>query len=117
MKFPFLIVSAIFLLYLTACCSQSNAKRGAPKDVSNIHYGSIILMRSRMNYISALDSSTKKVLWEKKIYKVWYCGGLETDVQDVWIDSMSLDKGKLLIRNEEGNYYTLDLKSLNVRKL
>jgi hypothetical protein len=113
----FLLTTALFLLSQSSLLAQYQAKRVAPKDVPDIGYDSIILQRSEMNYVQALDSATKKILWRKKIYSVIYIRGLETDVQDVFIDSMFLHDRQLKIRNEKKRWFTLDLQTRSVKRL
>jgi hypothetical protein len=111
---PFLSITALFLLLHNISAGQPGqfqAKRAAPKGVPDIYYNSIILQRSGMEYIQALDSATKKVLWNKKIYSVTYIPNLETDVQDVFIDSMYLSDSHLIIGNEKKEWFSLDLQT------
>jgi len=58
-----------------------------------------------------------RLLWEKKIYSVHFKAGLERDVQWVFISEMRVDHGSLIITNERGSRFSLDLYSREVRKL
>ncbi len=119
MKALFLITALFFLIQIRSYGQSANsqAKRAAPKEVPDIRYDSLILQRSGMEYVQALDSSSKKILWKKKIYNVIYTPGLETDVQDVFIDSMYLRDRQLIIRNESKEWFSLDLQTFKVRRL
>jgi hypothetical protein len=112
--------TVLFLLLQISSYGQSEndqAKRKTPKEVSDIRYDSLILQRSEMEYVQALDSATKIILWKKKIYNVSYIPGMETDVQDVFIDSMYLQNKLLIIRNERKKWFSLDLQTLKVKRL
>jgi hypothetical protein len=116
----FLLITTFFLLspiILIAQTRQFQAKRAAPKQVADIRYESTILQRSGMEYVQALDSATKKVLWKKKVYDVIYIPNLETDVQDVFIDSMYLSDKYLIIRNEKRLWFSLDLQTLETKRI
>jgi hypothetical protein len=119
MKALFLITTLFFLIQIRSYgqSASSQAKRAAPKEVPEIRYDSLILQRSGMEHVQALDSATKKILWKKKIYNVTYTPGLETDVQDVFIDSMYLRNRQLIIRNERKEWFSLDLQTFKVRRL
>ena len=117
---PFLLITSLFLLLHIALFGQSGqiqAKRVAPKEVPDIPYESVILQRWGMEYVQALDSATKKILWKKKIFDVTYIPGMETDVQDVFIDSMYLREKKLMIRNEMKEWFSLDLQTRKTKRL
>jgi outer membrane protein assembly factor BamB len=68
-----------------------------------------------MDYcIVARNIKTNSIIWKKTIYQIHYVKDLEEDVQWVFIDSIKIKKGNLLIRTERGNYYNLNLKTLFV---
>ena len=53
----------------------------------------------------------KKCYWEKEVYTVEYNPDLESDVQDVFITSLNIEDGKLVVVNEKGDVYKVDLSS------
>jgi hypothetical protein len=117
---PLLPITTLLLsLHITLLgqSGQIQAKRAPPKEVPDISYGSIILQCSGIEYVQALDSATKMVLWKEKIYDVIYIPGLETDVQDVFIDSMYLRNKQLIIRNEKKEWFSLDLQTRKVKRI
>jgi hypothetical protein len=117
---PLLSVLIVFLLgYISSSAQtgQFQAKRAAPKEVLDIRYENLVLQRSGMEYIQALDSATKMVVWKKNIYSITYIPKLETDVQDVFIDSMYLSGPHLIIRNEQKQWFSLDLQTLETKKI
>jgi hypothetical protein len=117
---PFLPITTLFLsLHITLFgqSGQIQAKRAEPKGIPDIPYESIVFQRSGMEYVQAVDSATKMVLWKKKIYDVIYIPGLETDVQDVFIDSMYLRNKQLMIRNEKKEWFDLDLQTRKAKRI
>ena len=60
---------------------------------------------------------TSAELWTIKVYDVVYKPGMETDVQDVFIVSMTkdpADENKLRITNENGKEYVVDISTKTV---
>jgi hypothetical protein len=100
-----------------------SAKRVGPKDVAPIefkdirfeviHWGRARGLGQNGGYIAALDRSTGNELWILKIYDIEYDAALESDVQDIFIVSMSkaLFGAKLKISDENGRRYVVDIDS------
>lgn len=103
-----------------------SAKRVGPKAVipvtfNGVSYEALPLGKERGleqngGYIIAKDIATGKELWLAKIYTTVYDPDLETDVQDVFIQSIKLsdDKASLNITDEKGRQFTLDLNTQKV---
>lgn len=70
----------------------------------------------QMGFVVATDLGTHKTLWRVRIYTVHIDPALERDVQDVFITSLSLERGGLVITNESGDRYSLDLVTRKVAK-
>jgi hypothetical protein len=70
----------------------------------------------QMGFVVATDLSTHKKLWRVRIYTVHIDPALERDVQDVFITSLSFERGGLVITNESGDRYILDLATRKVAK-
>lgn len=89
---------------------QVSAKRSAPRVVPPVVLGDVrySVPHTAMGSILAEDTVTHEVLWTQAIYPVAFDPGLERDVQDVYIDSMRAENGLLIIRNEEGAWFSLD---------
>ncbi len=68
-------------------------------------------------YIVASEAVTGKRLWQKTIFRKWICPCVEHDVQWVFIKQMRLEAGRLIVVNERGRIYSLDLTTRKVRKL
>lgn len=96
------------------------AKRGAPKPVKPIeHKGVRYSAQSffRMGCVVAEKGPPSPWSWWKQIYVVKYDTSLETDIQDVFITSLKVKDDKLIIKNERGYIYSLDLETLEVKVL
>jgi len=112
------------------------AKRRAPKTVESVSYDGVTysadLSATKIGIVKA--TSKKKSLWEKTVYTIKYDESLERDVQWVFISGLSLTsydhsvtyfkmpeetetKRYLIIENEGGYKYQMDLGSKKVRAL
>jgi hypothetical protein len=67
-----------------------------------------------IGYVQAFELPSHRKLWETKVYHVWIIPLLEEDVQWVFISGMQVQDGQLLVRNENGRTYRLDLKTGHV---
>ena len=110
--------------HVLACVSLSvllatavYAKRSAPKAVAPLTQDGIVYSAppTQMGFVVATSEQTGRVIWLRQIYVVKYDVQLEKDVQDCFITSLSLKDGKLLVANEAGGEYGLDLDSLDVK--
>jgi hypothetical protein len=123
-----IILSSILLLPQLAV-----AKRGAPKDVPAVVSGGIkyiapdVMPKYRSIYgeskclrsggcVEARDRQTGKLLWQVEVYQTKYDPNLEQDVQVVYINYLKIDRGKLIIKNEQGDRYMVDLKTRALKK-
>ena len=116
--------SSLGVLILAACSClalPAHAKRVAPKAVppvvrDGIEYSAPL---DRMGFVVATWAKTKREIWSRQVYviKHEYKLGLEEDVQAVFITDLSVEGGKLKIRNERGGEFALDPESLNVKVL
>lgn len=97
------------------------AKRMAPAKVASVVYQGIEYRApggvAKMGVIEAWDKATGKMVWEKKVYTVKIKPKLERDVQWVFIKTLEIDAGKLVVTNEHDDRYSLDLKTQEVTKL
>ena len=69
-------------------------------------------------FISVKDKVTKEELWTLKIYTTTYDDRLESDVEDVFIESLTkgINKGTIYIVDERNRHYVVDLKTRIVRE-
>lgn len=91
------------------------AKRKAPKPVPPVVWEGVEyrapLDVEHMGYVQAVELSSGRKLWETEVYHVLMMPALEQDVQWVFISSMKLQGGKLLVVNENGKIFRLNLKT------
>ena len=109
------------------------AKRGVPKPLPALVNGGVKYIAPAVmpNYSSiygvstcpaqsmCVEARTKKsgkLLWQVEVYKIRYDPNLEQDVQDIFISSLAIDRGKLVVRNEGGATFIIDLKTRSVLK-
>jgi hypothetical protein len=72
-------------------------------------------------YVQARKVSDPKVLWRALVYRIVYVAKQETDVQDVYITSLAVDRQfrrgghrALIVRNERSKEFLLDLQTHKV---
>jgi hypothetical protein len=104
-----LTIVAIFFFPLSTF-----AKRLAPKPVPPVVWNGVEYRTRDMNFVEAINVASKQRLWRTKVYFVWYMPLTETDVQDIFITSLSVQNGKLLVTNEAGKSYWLNLNTGHV---
>jgi len=94
------------------------AMRLPPKPVDKIVHEGIEYRAPHelMGCIEAWHLKTGVRIWWKQIYAVRYNPKLETDVQDVYITNMKLKGNNLIIKDESGRKYSLNLSSLEVKR-
>ncbi len=106
---------------LAVSASSAMAKRTTPMVVQSIFSKGIEyrapLAVDKMGVVQAWDVKTGKLLWEKKIYSVRYRLLLERNVQWVFITHLKADAGIIVVTNERGKRFLLNLRSKRVRRL
>ncbi len=94
-----------------------------PVLIGNVRYEALMWGKTRDlgqngGYIEAFDSTTDASLWVLKIYDITYDEEMESDKQDIFIEEMqALDSGQLMIRDERGRQYRVDVRDLSVEPL
>ena len=109
---------------------QVAAKRRAPPEVAavtldGVRYEQAVLARGeagggqRTGYLAACKGASGERLWRVRVYELQADPRLEGDVQDVFFSSMtaSPDGHGLLIANERGDRFAVDVRTRAVRKL
>ncbi len=66
--------------------------------------------------VEARDEKSGALLWRVRVYSTRVDPKLERDVQDVFLTSARLEGGKLVVTNEKGETYEVDLATHAVRK-
>lgn len=112
---------AVFAAALCAAVFVSgpaNAKRSVPGAVEpiTVHGITYSAPASAMGFIVASDASSGRELWRQRIYRISFNPSLERDVQDVFITSLTLRSGSLVIANEHGERYAVNLSTRKVTR-
>jgi len=108
-------VVIVFLLISLVGTTSVFAKRLAPTPVNDIVFNGIKYSASNieMGYVEARNIQNNKLIWRKQVYKVTYDANLEKDVQDVYITNLQIEDTNLLVTNEKGVVYKVDLNTGN----
>ena len=97
------------------CPASAFAKRRDPSPVPSIVWQGVEyrapLDVAHMGHVQAFELTSGRKLWETRVYHVWIMPSLEEDVQWVFISAMQVQDGKLLVKNENGKSFRLDLKT------
>jgi hypothetical protein len=106
--------------------SVPSAKRVGPPEVPPVtvgrmrieamHWGKDRGLGQNGGYIAAFDRASGNELWTLKVYDVHYDPKMESDVQDIFIKSMSKSffGQKLKITDEHDRRYVIDLDTQKV---
>jgi hypothetical protein len=99
--------------------SLALAKRAAPVKVEPVVYQGVRYVApnddGRRAYIEAWDVRTKKKLWGLTIFTNRIDPKLEEDVQHVFIKTLNVRDGTVIVTSERGKTYRVDLKTRLVR--
>ncbi len=97
--------------------TEALAKRSPPVKVAPLKAGEIEyrVNHDQMGCVEAWDVAHQEMLWRRQIYVVRFLPDLERDVQDIYIRSIELRDGHLIVKNERGSEYQLSLDSLAVK--
>ncbi len=108
---------AVIGLWVFGCLlgSTAEAKRGPAPEVIPLECKGVRFTVpntvERMGYVEAWDIGSNKKVWEKKVYFVMMNPFFEEDVQWVFIASLALNKGVLMVTDEKGRAYKVKLPS------
>lgn len=112
------VMIGLAIAALLTCATQLvQAKRMPPPEVKPVtHNGIKYTAPSRhMGCVQALSGEKDRMCWMRQIYVVKYDLDLERDVQDVFIKDLTHKDGVLVITNERGHVYHLNLDDLTVK--
>ena len=96
--------------------SHAFAKRTAPAEVPPVVDGNVRYEAPHFSNpcgqnggcVVAYDDSSNAMLWSVQVYCTRYDPNLETDVQDIFITSLAVQNGQILVTNEKGQRFTID---------
>jgi len=115
-------------LVAASIAMPGEAKRLAPDPVAPVSFegrryeampwGKARGLGQNGGYVAAIDEASGRELWVQRIYAIHYDRGLEGDKQDVFITGLTLLPAAhaLLIENERGARYRLDLRTRKVTR-
>jgi hypothetical protein len=114
---PTFVATAICSL-LVGTAPPVSAKRSAPGVVEPVTVSGVTFSAPGwpIGIVIATDASSNRELWRQRIYAVRYDRTLEQDVQDVFITSLKLRGNVLVITNERGERFLLDLSTRKVTR-
>jgi len=112
------LLAAIALCGVAFIAAPANAKRSVPQAVDPVTVDSVTYTApaTAMGFVVASDTSSGRELWRQRIYQIHVDPSRERDVQDVFITSLTLRSGSLVIANEHGERYVLDLSTRKVTR-
>ena len=108
----FSLIPFMFCSFVYAKKISLQKKIAAPKIEPLIYKGIKFMVPNtvkEMGYVQAWDVETGKKVLEKKVYSVIINPFWENDIQWVFIISLSLEDGKLLVVNEKGREYKIGI--------
>ena len=107
------------LMIIFSFSSSTFAERLAPKPVEPVISDGIEYRAPQfyMGCVEAWDSQNNQMLWRKKIYYIKYDERLEADVQDVFIEKLEIIGSRLIITNEKGHQYELNINTRQIRPI
>ena len=98
----------------------AEAKRMGPAKVEPVVYEGVRYTApnddGKRGYIHAEDAKTGKALYDIEVFSVKVEPGLEEDVQWKFIRGMKIEGGSLIVNDEKGGIYAVDLKTRKVRQ-
>jgi hypothetical protein len=115
-----------FLLAMLVPC-LALAKRSVPAEVPPVVDGNVRYAAPHGGFgspanpcgqiggcVVAYDNTTGALLWSLEVYSITYDPDVEEDVQWVFIISLALEDGRLLVSNERGQCFTIDRATRDV---
>ena len=97
----------------------THAKRRPPAEVKAVvnggiryvvpHFGALHGKAQNGGYVQAQEMRSGKILWDRMVYRVIYDERLERDAQDVFIIRVTVSEGSLLVGNDLGETFEMDL--------
>ena len=107
-----------FVLIVWFAVSGAWAKRTPPPVVAPITHHGVVYSATgdgETAFVAAAEEKTGTQLWKAQVYRVQMDPNKEVDVQTIFISGMRLSGERLLIQDEAGRCYRLDLKTRQVQ--
>ena len=110
----------IITFILLTLATPAFAKRPPPSDVLPVEHNGIRYVapnrNGRVAYLEAWDIKTGKQLWETVVFRNIIKPWLEEDVQCVYIKKLEVLQNILIVTDERGRSYSVDLKTGHVQR-
>ena len=112
----------IHFLFLLICCGGiAFAKRGAPKPVAPVSVGELEYRAcydvDHLGSVEVWDLKTHSQIGSILVYKTKYLSRMERDVQWVFITKLEVHGNDMLVVNERGDSYRVDLRTKRVTRV
>ena len=120
-----LIWILFFSLFPLTLIDSAEAKRPKPKKVPTAEYKQIKYTATQApsqshtqqgGYIEAWNQKTNQRIWELKIYDNKFDPGLPREDQEVYITSLKMDGALLIVANEIGDEFQVNIDARQVTK-
>jgi hypothetical protein len=112
------VLSAVMLCVLLVP-GAAQAKRAEAAAVVPVVYKGIRYSApnddGRRGHVVATDAKTGKTLYDIVVFRTGIDPALEEDVQWVFIKGMKIEEGRLMVTDEKGRVYAVDLKTREVK--
>ena len=122
-----ILLSAFIIISSTV----AYARRKEPEPVAPIDHNDVIYsvphfiqclndtkgLEQNGGYILARDKNTKRIKWLVQIYVTKYDKTIEQDAQDVFITEIKLSEDMLMIKDEKGRTFLLNINTLEIKPL
>ena len=120
---PFLYIF-LFCLSSASWAHPGYAKRPEPEPVEPVVFEGVeysaVLTEEKHGFVQARSVETKAVLWEKEIFFTrvfWVFGAEAPQVKAIYISHLNIESGMLIVTNEDGRRYALDLHTKEVSEI
>ena len=115
-----------YLLLFCFCAVAAFGKRTPPPSVRPIDYDGVRYVavlwgvdfgeQQNGGFVEARDSRDGHLVWRARVYVTKYDDKIERDVQDVFITSMVIENGHLVVVNENHEKFIVNLRTHVSRK-
>ena len=117
-RYTFLFRLAVILLLTLLLPQKAPAKRLTPARVDPVIYEGIRYVapndEGRRDYIEAWNVGTNKKPWELTIFTNPIDPNLEKDVQWVFVKTVDVQRGRLIVTSERGTTYQVDVSTKKI---
>jgi predicted GTPase len=125
--YKMLMVAVVPLISFMIVVPSAYAKRMPPKKLEAVEYGDILVVAplsltkykeiTKKNgvYLEIWGKSKTDLKWWIQVYTIDYKKGLETDIQDIFLKHIEVKDGVVVVTNELGMIFSVDLQEKTVK--